>query len=93
MIQSQPTVAFNALVTYTDLMGNKHNIACRTRNQIKQAQSFLSQLKSEYLTVKQIAAQYAVKNGKFVNAKALIADLSAAGFTQQFAKRIVATSI
>ncbi len=93
MIQSQPKVAFNAVVTYTDLLGRTHNISCRTRRQIKEAQGFLAQFKRDFAIVKQIAAQYAVKNGKFVNLYQLKRDLSAAGFNRQFVSRIVAASI
>lgn len=93
MIQSQPTVAFNAIVTYTDLLGRTHNIKCRTRRQIKEAQSFLSQFKSDYAIVKAIAAQYAVKAGNFVNLPQLKRDLRSIGYTSTFVERILAGSI
>jgi len=93
MIQSNASVAFNATVTYTDLLGTKHNIACRTRNQIKQAYSFLSMFKREGTTVKALAAQYNVKNGKFQNVRQLISDIVMVGFTETAAKRIVASSL
>jgi hypothetical protein len=93
MIQSNASVAFNAVVTYTDLLGTKHNISCRTRNQIKQANAFLSMFKRESTTVKALAAQYLVKNGRFVNVAGLISDIVMVGFTKEAAKRIVASSL
>ena len=93
MIQSNASVAFNATVTYTDLLGTKHNIVCKSRNQIKQANSFLSMFKRESTTVKALAAQYNVKNGKFQNVRQLISDIVMVGFTETAAKRIIASSL
>ena len=93
MIQSNAAVSFNAVVTYTDLLGTKHNIVCKTRNQIKQANSFLSMFRREGTTVKALAAQYNVKNGKFQNVRQLISDIVMVGFTETAAKRIVASSL
>lgn len=93
MIQSNASVAFNAVVTYTDILGTKHNIQCRTRNQIKQANAFLSMFKREGTTVKALAAQYNVKNGKFQNVSRLMNDIVMVGFTREAARRIVASSL
>ena len=93
MIQSNASVAFNATVTYTDLLGTRHNIVCKTRNQIKQANSFLSMFKREGTTVKALAAQYNVKNGRFINVAALISDIVMVGFTKEAARKIVASSL
>ena len=93
MIQSNAAVSFNAVVTYTDILGKRHNIVCRNRAQIKQANSFLSMLKREGTTIKALAAQYNVKNGKFVNVRGLIADCIMVGFSEGAAKKIVASSL
>ena len=93
MIQSNAAVSFNAVVTYTDILGTRHNIQCRTRNQIKQANTFLSMFKREGTTIKALAAQYNVKRGKFVNVAGLISDCIMVGFTKEAAKRIVASSL
>ena len=93
MIQSNASVSFNAVVTYTDILGKRHNIQCRTRNQIKQANAFLSMFKREGTTIKALAAQYNVKGGKFVNVKGLISDIVMVGFSEGAAKRIVASSL
>lgn len=93
MIQSNASVAFNATVSYTDILGKRHNIVCKTRNQIKQANAFLSMFKREGTTIKALAAQYNVKNGRFVNVAALISDCVMVGFTKEAAKRIVASSL
>jgi hypothetical protein len=93
MIQSNASVSFNAVVTYTDILGTRHNIACRTRNQIKQANAFLSMFKRESTTIKALAAQYNVKNGKFQNVSRLISDIVMVGFTKEAAKKIVASSL
>jgi hypothetical protein len=93
MIQSNASVSFNAVVTYTDILGTRHNIQCRTRNQIKQANAFLSMFKREGTTIKALAAQYNVKNGKFQNVSRLISDIVMVGFTKEAAKKIVASSL
>ena len=93
MIQSNAAVSFNATVTYTDILGTRRNIVCKTRNQIKQANSFLSMFKREGTTIKALAAQYNVKGGKFVNVAGLMSDIVMVGFTKEAAKRIVASSL
>ena len=93
MIQSNASVSFNAVVTYTDILGKRHNIVCRTRNQIKQANAFLSMFKREGTTIKALAAQYNVKNGKFQNVSRLISDIVMVGFSKEAAKKIVASSL
>jgi hypothetical protein len=93
MIQSNASVSFNAVVTYTDILGTRHNIQCRTRNQIKQANTFLSMFKREGTTIKALAAQYNVKNGKFQNVSRLINDIVMVGFSKEAAKKIVASSL
>jgi len=93
MIQSNASVSFNAVVTYTDILGTRHNIHCRTRNQIKQANAFLSMFKREGTTIKALAAQYNVKNGKFQNVSRLISDIVMVGFSKEAAKKIVASSL
>ena len=93
MIQSNASVSFNAVVTYTDILGKRHNIPCRTRNQIKQANAFLSMFKREGTTIKALAAQYNVKNGKFQNVSRLINDIVMVGFSKEAAKKIVASSL
>jgi hypothetical protein len=49
--------------------------------------------KREGTTVKALAAQYNVKNGKFVNVAGLIADCIMVGFSEGAAKKIVASSL
>jgi hypothetical protein len=93
MIQSNAAVSFNAVVTYTDILGKRHNIVCRNRAQIKQANSFLAMFKREGTTVKALAAQYNVKNGKFVNVRGLISDCVMVGFSEGAARKIVASSL
>ena len=93
IIQSQPSVRFNAVVSYKDLLGTTHNIVCTSRKQIKEAQSFLSQFKSDYAHVKAIAAQYSVKCGKFVNEYKLKRELADAGYNRAFVTRILKSAI
>jgi hypothetical protein len=49
--------------------------------------------KRESTTIKALAAQYNVKNGKFQNVSRLINDIVMVGFTREAAKRIVASSL
>jgi hypothetical protein len=49
--------------------------------------------KRESTTVKALAAQYNVKNGRFVNVAALISDIVMVGFTKEAARKIVASSL
>jgi hypothetical protein len=49
--------------------------------------------KRESTTVKALAAQYNVKNGKFQNVSRLINDIVMVGFNRECARRIVASSL
>jgi hypothetical protein len=49
--------------------------------------------KREGTTVKALAAQYLVKNGRFVNVAGLISDIVMVGFTKEAARKIVASSL
>ena len=75
------------------MLFRSHNIVCKTRTQIKQANAFLSMFKRETATVKAIASQYPVKFGRFVNEGKLINDIVSVGFTREAARRMLNVSI
>ena len=73
---------FNVSVEYTDFMGNKHRIVCKTRKAMAEAQSFLKLFKTESARISSILGEYPVKMGKFPKKfhSEIKAELTAAGF-------------
>lgn len=73
---------FNVSVEYTDILGNKHRIVCKTRKAMLEAQSFLKIFKAESVKINRILAEYPVSMGKFPKKyhKDIKADLTANGF-------------
>lgn len=73
---------FNVSVEYTDWMGHKHRIQCKTRKAMLEAQNFLKMFKTESAKIGEILSEYPVSMGKFPKKfhKEIKADLTAAGF-------------
>ena len=73
---------FNVSVEYTDLMGHKHRIVCKTRKAMAEAQAFLKMFKTESAKIGEILSEYPVSMGMFPKKfhKEIKADLTAAGF-------------
>ena len=73
---------FNVSVEYTDWMGNKHRIVCKTRKALNEARTFLSIFKAETAKINSILSEYPVKMGKFPKKfhSEIKSDLAANGF-------------
>jgi len=56
---------FEVVVSFTDFMGKTHNIVCKTRKKLAEANQFLKMFKTESVKINQILGEYPVKMGKF----------------------------
>jgi hypothetical protein len=56
---------FEVLVSYTDFLGTKHNIVCKSRPALKRANEFLKMFKTESVAINKILGEYPVVMGKF----------------------------
>ena len=56
---------FEVLVSYTDFLGTKHNIVCKSRPALKRANEFLKMFKTETVAINRILSEYPVVLGKF----------------------------
>lgn len=56
---------FEVIVTYTDFLGKTHNIVCKSRTKLKEANEFLKMFKTESVAINKILAEYPIKLGKF----------------------------
>ena len=73
---------FEVVVSYTDFMGKTHNIVCKTRKKLAEANQFLKMFKTESVKINQILSEYPVKMGKFPKKfhKEIKTELAVAGF-------------
>ena len=74
---------FEVVVTFTDFMGKSHNIVCKTRKKLVEANQFLKMFKTESVKINQILSEYPVKMGKFPKKyhKEIKMELATAGFS------------
>ena len=56
---------FEVIVSFTDFLGKQHNIVCKSRPKLKEANEFLKMFKTESVKINQILAEYPVVSGKF----------------------------
>ena len=56
---------FEVIVTFTDFMGKTHNIVCKSRPKLKEANEFLKMFKTESVAINKILGEYPVVMGKF----------------------------
>ena len=56
---------FEVVVSFTDFMGKTHNIVCKTRKKLAEANQFLKMFKTESVKINKILSEYPVKMGKF----------------------------
>jgi len=73
---------FEVVVSFTDFMGKTHNIVCKTRKKLAEANQFLKMFKTESVKINQILSEYPVKMGKFPKKyhKEIKMELATAGF-------------
>ncbi len=56
---------FEVIVSYTDFLGKQHNIVCRNRKKLAEANQFLKMFKTESVAINKILGEYPVVMGKF----------------------------
>jgi len=56
---------FEVVVTFKDFLGKSHNIVCKNRKKLAEANQFLKMFKTESVKINQILSEYPVKMGKF----------------------------
>lgn len=74
---------FEVVVTFTDFLGKTHNIVCRNRKKLAEANQFLKMFKTESVKINQILAEYPVVKGKFPTKyhSEIRRELASAGFS------------
>ena len=74
---------FEVVVTFTDFLGKTHNIVCRNRKKLAEANQFLKMFKTESVKINQILAEYPVVAGKFPTKyhSEIRKELASAGFS------------
>lgn len=73
---------FEVIVTFKDFLGRTHNIVCRNRTKLKEANEFLKMFKSESTKINSILSEYPVVMGQFPKKyhKEIKMELTSAGF-------------
>jgi hypothetical protein len=56
---------FEVIVTFKDFLGRTHNIVCRNRKKLAEANEFLKMFKTESVKINSILSEYPVVMGKF----------------------------
>ena len=56
---------FEVVVTFKDFLGKTHNIVCRNRKKLAEANQFLKMFKTESVKINSILSEYPVVMGKF----------------------------
>jgi hypothetical protein len=74
---------FEVIVSFTDFLGKTHNIVCRNRKKLAEANQFLKMFKSETVRINSILSEYPVVMGKFPKKyhSEIKKELAAAGFS------------
>jgi predicted TIM-barrel enzyme len=74
---------FEVIVSYTDFLGKQHNIVCKSRTKLKEANEFLKMFKSETVRINSILSEYPVVMGKFPKKyhSEIKRELASAGFS------------
>jgi len=74
---------FEVLVSFTDFMGKTHNIVCKTRKKLIEANQFLKMFKTESVKINAILSEYPVVMGKFPKKyhSEIKKELASAGFS------------
>ena len=74
---------FEVLVSFTDFMGKTHNIVCKTRKKLIEANQFLKMFKTESVKINAILSEYPVVLGKFPKKyhSEIKKELASAGFS------------
>jgi len=77
-------------VVFEDFLGRTHYLPYRTKKAYKEICGFLKGMRAESATIKQLCAQYEVRNGLYVKEALLVKDLQKAlNFTKKQAQLVV----
>ena len=73
---------FEVVVSFTDFMGKSHNIVCKNRKKLVEANQFLKMFKSESVKINSILGEYPVVMGEYPKKfhSEIKSDLQSAGF-------------
>ena len=74
---------FEVVVTFKDFLGKTHNIVCRNRRKLAEANEFLKMFKTETVAINKILSEYPVVLGKFPKKyhSEIKRELASAGFS------------
>jgi len=74
---------FEVVVSFKDFMGKTHNIVCKNRKKLAEANEFLKMFKTESVKINSILSEYPVKMGKFPKKyhSEIKMELASAGFS------------
>ena len=56
---------FEVVVSFKDFLGKTHNIVCKSRKKLAEANEFLKMFKTETVAINKILSEYPVVMGKF----------------------------
>ncbi len=74
---------FEVVVSFTDFLGKTHNIVCRNRKKLAEANQFLKMFKTESVKINSILGEYPVVMGEYPKKyhSEIKRELAAAGFS------------
>ena len=78
------------VVEFTDIFGKKHIIKCANKTKMKEAMAFLSILKADTATLKNILSEYPISMGRIPKKfmKELRSELKPLGFSNEFINKV-----
>lgn len=78
------------VVEFTDILGKKHVIKCANKTKMKEAMAFLSILKRDTATLKQIISEYPISFGRIPKKfmKEFRNELKPLGFSSEFINKV-----
>ena len=74
---------FEVVVSFKDFLGKEHNIVCKNRKKLAEANQFLKMFKTETVAINKILSEYPVVLGKFPKKyhSEIKRELASAGFS------------
>ena len=78
------------VVEFTDILGKKHIIKCANKTKMKEAMAFLSILKQDTATLKQIISEYPISYGRIPKKfmREFRNELKPLGFSNEFINKV-----
>ncbi len=74
---------FEVIVSFTDFLGKTHNIVCKSRTKLNEANQFLKMFKTESVKINSILGEYPVVMGEYPKKyhSEIKRELASAGFS------------